>query len=64
LWVAEWLERVTIHAKYLNSRFDSNMVMGVAWEHFDAIARHLLPKITHNTHIVQLNGAGNTRTMV
>jgi DNA-binding transcriptional regulator LsrR (DeoR family) len=27
-----------------------------------AISRHLVPKTTHNAHIVQLNGAGNERT--
>lgn len=62
---AEWLERVAQYtAKYLNTRFDSNMILGIAWgTTLSAISRHLLPKTTHNTQIVQLNGAGNTRTM-
>ena len=62
---AEWLERVAqFTAKYLNSLFDSNMILGVAWgSTLSAISRYLLPKATHNSQIVQLNGAGNTRTM-
>ena len=40
------------------------MIMGVAWgATVSAISRYLQPKTTHNSHIVQLNGAGNTRTM-
>ena len=62
---AEWLERVAQYtAKYLNTLFDSNMILGIAWgTTLSAISRHLLPKATHNSQIVQLNGAGNTRTM-
>lgn len=62
---AEWLERVAqFTAKYLNSLFDSDMILGVAWgTTLSAISRYLLPKATHNSQIVQLNGAGNTRTM-
>ncbi|MGV8026506.1 MAG: sugar-binding transcriptional regulator [Anaerolineaceae bacterium] len=62
---AEWLERVAQYtAKYLNTLFDSNMILGVAWgTTLSAISRYLLPKATHNSQIVQLNGAGNTRTM-
>jgi DNA-binding transcriptional regulator LsrR (DeoR family) len=62
---AEWLERVAQYtANYLNSVFDSNMILGIAWgTTISGISRHLLPKTTHNSQIVQLNGAGNTQTM-
>jgi deoxyribonucleoside regulator len=62
---AEWLERVAQYtANYINSIFDSNMILGIAWgTTTSAISRHLLPKTTHNSQIVQLNGAGNTQTM-
>ena len=62
---AEWLERTAqFAAKYLNTLFDSNMILGIAWgTTLSAISEHLLPKTTHNAQIVQLNGAGNTRTM-
>jgi deoxyribonucleoside regulator len=50
-------------ARILNQYFDSNMAMGVAWgSTMSAISRHLRPKETHNSDIVQLNGAGNTHT--
>jgi len=60
----EWLERVAQHtAYYLNSIFDSNMILGVAWgTTLSAVSRHLLPKTIHDAQIVQLNGAGNTQT--
>ncbi len=62
---AEWLERVAQYtANYLNSVFGSDMVLGIAWgTTLSAISRHLLRKNTNNSHIVQLNGAGNTQTM-
>jgi deoxyribonucleoside regulator len=62
---AEWLERVAQYtANYLNTIFDSNMVLGIAWgTTLTAISKHLLRKTTHNTQIVQLNGAGNTQSM-
>ncbi len=62
---AEWLERAAqFAAKHLNTLFDSNMILGVAWgTTLSAISRYLQPKTTHNSQIVQLNGAGNTRTM-
>jgi deoxyribonucleoside regulator len=62
---AEWLERVAQYtANYWNSVFDSNMILGIAWgTTTSAISRHLLEKATHNSQIVQLNGAGNTQTM-
>lgn len=62
---SDWLERTAQYAaNYLNTIFDSDMIMGVAWgATLSAISRYLQPKTTHNSHIVQLNGAGNTRTM-
>lgn len=61
----EWLDRVAQYAaNYLNSIFDSNMIMGIAWgTTISEISKHLLPKSTHNSQIVQLNGAGNIQTM-
>ncbi len=62
---AEWLNRVAQYtANYLNTIFDSNMVLGIAWgTTLTAVSRHLLRKTTHNAQIVQLNGAGNTQSM-
>lgn len=62
---AEWLERVAQYtANYLNTMFDSDMILGLAWgTTLTAISKHLLRKSTHNSQIVQLNGAGNTRSM-
>lgn len=58
------LDRVALFAaRLLGSFFDSDMVMGIAWgTTLSAVSRHLAPKRTHNAHVVQLNGAGNTRT--
>ena len=58
------LERVAMTAGRLFGRFiDSNMVVGVAWgSTLGAMSRHLVKKPTQNTTIVQMNGAGNTRT--
>jgi DNA-binding transcriptional regulator LsrR (DeoR family) len=62
---AEWLERVAQYtANYLNTLFASEMVLGIAWgTTLTAISKHLLRKSTHNSQIVQLNGAGNTQSM-
>jgi len=62
---AEWLERVAQYtANYLNTIFDSNMILGIAWgTTLTAISKHLLRKTTYNSQIVQLNGAGNTQSM-
>ncbi len=62
---AEWLERVAQYtANYINSIIESNMILGIAWgTTTSAISRHLIQKATHNSQIVQLNGAGNTQTM-
>ena len=58
------LDRVALSAaRILNQYVDSNMVIGIAWgSTMSAISRYLTPKTTHNTVIVQLNGAANTRT--
>lgn len=58
------LERVALSAARILSRFiDSNQTVGIAWgSTMSAMSRHLVPKATHNTEIVQLNGAGNVRT--
>ena len=62
---AKWLERVAQYtANYLNTIFDSNMILGIAWgTTLTTISKHLLRKTTHNSQIVQLNGAGNTQSM-
>lgn len=61
---AEWLSRVVQYAaKYLNSLFNSDMIMGIAWgTTISGISKYLLPKTTHNSQIIQLNGAGNTQS--
>jgi deoxyribonucleoside regulator len=61
---AMWLECVAQYtASYLNTKFDSRMVLGIAWgTTLTAVSKHLLPKTTYDSHIVQLNGAGNIRT--
>lgn len=58
------LERVALSvARILGRFFDSNMTMGIAWgSTLNAISRHVTLKATHNSQIVQLNGAGNMRT--
>jgi deoxyribonucleoside regulator len=58
------LERVALSAARILTPFvDSNMTLGVAWgATINAVSRHLPKKETHNSRIVQLNGAGNTST--
>jgi len=60
----ERFERVAMSAaRQLPLYFDSNMTLGIAWgSTLDAISRHLPKKETHNSTVVQLNGAGNTFT--
>ncbi len=60
----EVLERVAMQAaRTIGPLVDSNAVIGVAWgSTLSAVSRHLVPKPTHDCTIVQLNGAGNTRT--
>ncbi len=62
---AEWLQRTAQYAaKYLNTVFDSGMILGIAWgTTLSAVSSHLLKKTTQNAQIVQLNGAGNTQSM-
>jgi DNA-binding transcriptional regulator LsrR (DeoR family) len=61
---ADRLERVALSvARILGQYFDSNMTMGIAWgSTMSAISRHITPKPTHNSQVIQLNGAGNMRT--
>ena len=58
------LDRVALSAARILGRFvDSNQTIGIAWgSTMSAMSRHLVPKATHNSEIVQLNGAGNGRT--
>lgn len=58
------LERVGLTAaRILGSFVDSTMTIGVAWgATMTAVSRHLAPKPTAGTTIVQLNGAANPRT--
>jgi DNA-binding transcriptional regulator LsrR (DeoR family) len=62
---AESLERVAQYtANYLSTIFSSNMILGIAWgTTTSAISRNLVPKTTHHSQIVQLNGAGNTESL-
>jgi len=59
------LERVAQYtANYLSTIFSSDMILGVAWgTTTSAVSRNLVPKTTHNSQIVQLNGAGNTESL-
>lgn len=61
---ADRLDRVARTASHAVAQFvDSNMVVGVAWgSTLSVVSRHLPQKPTHNTIVVQLNGAGNTQT--
>ena len=58
------LERVAMSAARLLGRFfDANMTLGLAWgSTTSAVSRHLVPRELRNAEVVQLNGAGNTRT--
>lgn len=60
-----WLDRVAQYTgKYLNAKISSNMILGVAWgTTLSAVSKHLSPKVTQNSQIIQLNGAGNTQEM-
>ncbi|WP_300268245.1 sugar-binding transcriptional regulator [Microbacterium sp.] len=60
----ERVERVALTAGRLLSQFvESNMIVGVAWgSTLSVVSRALVQKDTHDTIIVQLNGAGNTQT--
>lgn len=58
------LERVAVSAARILTPFmDSNTVLGIAWgSTLSAVSRHLPEKVTHNSVVVQLNGAANTLT--
>lgn len=58
------LERVAVlAARILAGLVDSNQTLGIAWgATLSAIGRHVPQKATHNSHVVQLNGAANVRT--
>lgn len=58
------LERVATTAGRIVPNFiDSNMTVGIAWgSTLSAISRHIVTRETHNTVVVQMNGAGNTMT--
>jgi DNA-binding transcriptional regulator LsrR (DeoR family) len=58
------LEQVALaSARLIGMWMDSDMALGVAWgTTTSAIARHLQPKSTRDSLVVQLNGAANTRT--
>lgn len=60
----ERLERVAMTAARLLPRFvESNSVIGIAWgSTLSAVSRHLVAKETHDSVIVQMNGAGNMQT--
>ena len=62
---AEWLNRVAQYtARYLNTVFESNMTLGIAWgTTLTAVSKYLIKKTTQNSQIVQLNGAGNILSM-
>ncbi len=62
---AEWLNRVAQYtARYLNTVFESEMTLGIAWgTTLTAVSKHLIKKTTQNSHIVQLNGTGNTLSL-
>lgn len=52
-----------VAAGWLSQWFTDGMRMGVAWgTTISAVARHLTPRPTRDTSVVQLNGAANTST--
>ncbi|WP_125132478.1 sugar-binding domain-containing protein [Microbacterium sp. 10M-3C3] len=61
---AERLERTALSAaRLLAERVESSMTMGIAWgSTLSAVARHLPTKRTHDSRVVQMNGAANVRT--
>ncbi|QNO36828.1 sugar-binding transcriptional regulator [Protaetiibacter sp. SSC-01] len=58
------LDRVAMTAARLLPQYiESNSIVGIAWgSTLGALSRHLTAKETHDTVIVQMNGAGNTET--
>ncbi len=61
---SEVLNRVAIQAaRTIGPLVGSNAIIGVAWgSTLSAVSHHLTRKQTHDSTIVQLNGAGNTQT--
>lgn len=61
---AETLDRVAMQAaRTIGPLIDSNAIIGIAWgATLSAVSRHLTRKITHDSIVVQLNGAGNMQT--
>lgn len=61
---AQILQRVAVQAAHLiNPLIDSDAIVGVAWgSTLTAVSQHLSVKNTHDSTIVQMNGAGNFRT--
>jgi deoxyribonucleoside regulator len=61
---AERLERTALSAaRILTERIESSMTIGIAWgSTLSAIGRHLPQKATHDSRIVQMNGAANVRS--
>lgn len=61
---AEVLDRVAVQgARIIGALIDSNAIIGVAWgSTLSVVSQHLTRKVTHDSTIVQLNGAGNTHT--
>lgn len=61
---SEVLDRVAIQAaRTIGPLVDSDAIVGVAWgSTLSAVSQHLSKKVTHDSTIVQLNGAGNTQT--
>ncbi len=61
---AEALDRVAMQAaRTIGPLVDSNAIIGLAWgATLSAVSRHLTRKITHDSVVVQLNGAGNMQT--
>jgi len=61
---SEVLDRVALQAaRIIGPLVDSNAIIGVAWgSTLSAVSQHLTRKVTHDSTIVQLNGAGNTQT--
>ena len=58
------LQRVAVQAAHLiGPLIDSDAIIGVAWgSTLTAVSQHLPVKNTHDSTIVQMNGAGNFRT--
>ncbi|MGP3535292.1 sugar-binding transcriptional regulator [Microbacterium sp. RD1] len=61
---AERLERTALSAaRILAERVESSMTVGIAWgSTLSAVARHLPSTRTHDSRVVQMNGAANVRT--